>query len=361
MKDQLRDKRLQTTLKELQNIKFALDQASIVAVTDKDGVIQSVNDKFIEISQYSRKELIGKTHRLINSHFHSREFFNDMWETIKSGKVWRGEIRNQKKDGSFYWVSTVIAPVLDKYGKPEQFIAVRHDITKRKELEQIKDEFLSVASHELKTPITSIKAYTQLLKKQAEGLADNRFCVNLQKMDKQIDRMTKLILDLLDVSKIQAGKLEYKLISFDLNQLLVEIIGDFPLIDGKHKIVLKGRSKRQVIADPYRVAQVVVNLLSNACKYSAADCKIIVRVTPNDELVTVSVKDYGIGIPKDSLESIFYRFCQVNGQKRNSYPGMRLGLYISSEIIKRFGGRLWAKSQEGQGAVFHFTLPYQLN
>lgn len=130
------DSNFSQPFKELLDLKYALDESAIVAYTDQRGIIQYVNDKFCEISAYSREELIGKDHRIVNSQFHSKEFFREMWRTISSGKVWKGEIRNKAKTGNYYWVDTTIVPFLNEHGRPYQYLAIRYEITKRMKIEE---------------------------------------------------------------------------------------------------------------------------------------------------------------------------------------------------------------------------------
>ena len=165
-------RRRQPEVKELEDFRYALDQSAIVATTDVSGVIRHVNDKFCEISGYSRDELLGQDHRLINSGHHPKSFIRTLWRTIASGKVWRGEICNRAKDGHLYWVDTTIVPFLDELGKPYQYVAIRYDITQRKEAQQALvdqaslarlGEMAAVVAHEVRNPLAGLRGALQIL------------------------------------------------------------------------------------------------------------------------------------------------------------------------------------------------------
>lgn len=223
---------------------------------------------------------------------------------------------------------------------------------------RLRNEFISVASHELKTPVTSLKMYTQVLERMCEKQGERDFHKYFEKIDYQISKLTVLINDLLNISKLQQGKLQLTKEPFDLNELVKDIVEEIQLTTDKHRIQITGRLNKNVFADRYRMYQVFTNLLTNAIKYSPKANKIIVRLTPAEKAAVVSVQDFGIGIDKDQQEKIFDQFYRVTSSDAITYPGLGMGLYISKEIINRHGGEISVKSVKGKGSQFIFTLPY---
>lgn len=221
----------------------------------------------------------------------------------------------------------------------------------------LRDDFISVASHELKTPVTSVKMFTQVLKKHSEQIGDEKAVGHLSKMDKQLNKLTELIYDLLNISKIQAGKMEFKEEKFDFDKAVKEVVDVLQQSSSKHKIKLLGETKKTIRGDEERLGQVINNLISNAIKYSPKSDKIEIRLSSGNGNVAVAVRDFGIGMSDKHLGRIFERFYRVYDTTDKTFPGLGIGLYISSEIIRRHGGKLWVESGVGHGSTFYFSLP----
>jgi len=221
----------------------------------------------------------------------------------------------------------------------------------------IRDEFISVASHELKTPITSVKMFTQVLKKHSEQIGDTKAASHLSKMDKQLNKLTELIYDLLNVSKIQAGKMDFKKEYFDFDKAVKEVVSILQHTSEKHKLIIEGETNQKVYGDEERIGQVVNNLISNAIKYSPKNIKILINLSTDKKNVQVSVRDKGIGMSKQHLNRIFERFYRVYDTNDKTFPGLGIGLYISSEIVKRHNGHLRVESTPGKGSTFSFSIP----
>jgi signal transduction histidine kinase len=231
------------------------------------------------------------------------------------------------------------------------------DITERKQLEQQKDEFVSIASHELKTPITSVKAYTQILGQRFRKTEDTKSVELVEKMDAQLDKLTNLIGDLLDITKIEAGRIRFHESYFDFNELVEETVEDLQRTTEKHLIVKELQPSRTVYGDHDRLGQVLTNFITNAIKYSPAADKIMVKTVVDKNNTTLRVQDFGVGLSKEDQAKVFERFYRVGGPDQATFPGLGLGLYIASEIIKRHKGRVWVESKPGKGSTFCFSLP----
>lgn len=226
------------------------------------------------------------------------------------------------------------------------------DITKQKELELQKDDFVSMASHELRTPLTSAKMYAQLALKELSKNSTAAFLLN--KMDAQLDRLTSLVMTMLDTTRLQKGKLVIDKKPFILKDSALEILNDLAITTGR-KLQINWQTKEYIYGNQERIAQVFTNLVVNAAKYSTQNKDIVISSQKKDSMVVVSVQDFGVGIPKEELKHIFDRFYQTKQQK--AYPGLGLGLYISTEIIKQHGGKIWVDSEPGKGTTFYFSLP----
>ncbi len=223
----------------------------------------------------------------------------------------------------------------------------------------LRDGFISIASHELKTPVTSLKLYVQLLQKQLSRRGEENLIRSFAKMDAQLNKLTLLIEDLLNVSRIEHGKLDFHEDWFDLNEVVKETVEQIQTTTSKQHIRIEGSISQLVWGDRDRIGQVLTNLLTNAVKFSPQSDTIIVQLTETQDTVKVSVQDFGIGIEKEHLNHIFDRFHRGSDPEEKTYPGLGMGLYIAREIIKRHGGTLSVESEKGKGSLFSFTLPYK--
>lgn len=241
-----------------------------------------------------------------------------------------------------------------------QFATLFTDITQRKEEEKNKDNFFNIASHELKTPLTSLKAFTQILQQKMQNADNPEISWMLSRIDAQANKLTNLVVSLLDINKMQANKMIYEKDNFDIGILIKEVVADIKTTIGKKpKIVVNITSSDVVYADRFRICQVLTNLLTNAIKYSSKDKKIIVSVFSKQHFVIISVKDFGIGIAPDKINEVFKRFYRINPvqTQHDQFASLGLGLYIASEIIKRHKGKMWVDSELGKGSTFYFKLP----
>ncbi|CAM3890334.1 PAS domain-containing sensor histidine kinase [Mucilaginibacter galii] len=261
-------------------------------------------------------------------------------------------------DDRYRWIGMKGVPCIGADGTFEGYIGSGMDISAMKEHEQIKNDFIGMASHELKTPITSIKAYIQLLLTIYRNKTDDDFLMkSLNTVNKQINKLTRLITDLLDVSKMETGRLSLNCELFVLNDLLKEIVEEVQHTATQHDIVMSTPQQVTIYADRDRIGQVITNFLTNAIKYSPESDRVDVILSINNNEAVIAVQDYGIGISPDEQSKIFNRFYRVEGRNEQTFSGFGIGLYVAAEIVKRHDGNVWVESQKDKGSVFYFTIP----
>jgi PAS domain S-box-containing protein len=337
----------------LEEIRFALDQAAIVAVTDQRGIISYANDKFCEISKYSRQELLGQDHRIINSGFHSKEFMRNLWKTIAQGRVWRGEIRNKAKDGTFYWVDTTIVPFLDERGHPRQYLAIRSDITQRKlaeaqlaaqaTLTQL-GQLAAVVAHEVRNPLAGVRASLEVLDARLHPPPKEREVIRA--MIERLDALNAKLDDILRFARPQIPSVR----PVELAPIVRDAIASARAALGNDRAAVAFTDKPCfVAADAEMLRATLLNLLLNACQ--AGGSGVIVTAEPLGGVCRISVLDRGTGIPGDVMERVFEAFYTTKK------TGTGLGLPIVKRLMELQGGTVSLRPREGGGTIAELTLP----
>jgi PAS domain S-box-containing protein len=321
-----------------------------------DGMLDFVNRQIKEYFKKESEALLGPKWQDV-VHPDDLAAAGEAWrQSLETGSVYQTQFRLKGSDDAYRWHLARAVPFIVN-GQIMKWVGTNTDIDEQKQLQRQKDEFLGIASHELKTPVTSIKAYAQVLGAMLIKEGEKKKAEMILRMDAQINRLTNLIGDLLDVTKINSGKLQFNKTWFDFNDAVKETVEDLQHTTQKHRLVTDFAETGSIHADRDRIGQVLTNLITNAIKYSPFADRIIIKTSMNNDHVEVCVQDFGIGIPPDKKDKVFEQFYRVSGTKQHTFPGLGLGLYISSEIIKREGGRIWVDSVEGKGSTFCFILP----
>jgi len=372
---ELSNQRINRALTDAKEKQFALDQHTIVSVTDVKGDISYVNDKFCEISGYLREDLIGKNHRVVKADYHDDQFFKEMYITIEQGNVWHAEMCNKSKEGNIFWVDTTIVPTLYDNGTPKSYVSIRTDITEIKKAEhellkaketaeeatRLKSDFLANMSHEIRTPMNGVIGMTGLLLDTELASKQRLYAQNTMK---SAEGLLTIINDILDFSKIEAGKLELEILAFDLQDLAEDVVELMAFKCREKSIELLVRfvpgTQRFVFGDPGRIRQILLNLLSNAIKFTEKG-NILLTIESNVEEnnrvnVVAQVEDSGIGIAQEHITKIFNKFDQEDGSTTRKFGGTGLGLAICEQLCHMMNGKISVTNQKGYGSCFKFNM-----
>lgn len=335
--------------------------------TDRKGNVIYFNQHWLNYTGLTSEELKkqGWTTRI---HSEDKAAYREQWEqSLKTGENLDMEIKLLSKEGEYRWHLSRAEAVRDDAGTIKIWIATNTDIQRLKEEEKRKEDFLKMVSHELKTPVTSIKGYVQLLlsllkTKQERTLSSLPVQPSLERIDQQITRLTRLISEILDLSRIEENKLELKKEIFNINELVTQTVQDINYTNTPHKIEVLHEHEGYVNGDKDRIGQVLINLITNAIKYSPENREVHVIIHQKEKnRVTVSVRDRGIGIDEENHERIFQRFYRITEEKEDTYSGFGIGLFLANEIIQRHEGYMNVKSKKGEGSEFSFTLSETTN
>jgi len=359
---------------QILKLSMSIEQSpSTIVITDVDGNIEYVNPKFSEITGYSPEEAIGQNPRILKSGKMKDEFYQEMWHTIRSGQVWRGEFLNKKKNNELYWEWATIAPIRNEEGEVINYIAIKEDISVRKQMEaellvaknkaeesdKLKSAFLANMSHEIRTPLNSIIGFSELL-------ADSHF--EIEEKDEFIahiisngNSLLSIISDIMDISKMESGMVSIRPRAVSVFKIVTDIRKQFIGRFEEKRIEFRIESEKelesiQVMADPERLNQILNNLVSNSLKFTTNGF-VLLKYVKVGNMLQFEVKDTGIGIPADFHSKIFDRFSQVESSKSRRYGGNGLGLAITKNLIELMGGKIWFESKPEIGTSFHFTLP----
>ncbi len=352
---------------ELQQFVDALNESAIISKTNAKGKITYVNERFCKMSGYSSKELIGHTHNIVRHPDTPRTLFKELWQTIKSKKIFRGLIKNLKKDGGIYYVDVVIIPLLDIEGNISEYLAIRYDVTeliKSRDraiiAEKSKGEFLSNMSHELRTPLNSINGFAAILQRT---IVDDKHLSYLQNIKDSSDHLIGLINDILDLSKLQSGKFTIDYHNFDfykkINLLTKRFDAQLMKANLTLKLELNPNTKIVLKGDWLRISQIITNLISNAIKFTPATKEIVLSASYEDHSLKLIVKDSGIGMSEEAQKKIFKPFEQADSSTTREYGGTGLGLSIVLNLVEQMNGDIKLLSKEGQGSKFEITIPLE--
>lgn len=344
-----------------------------IVITDKNGDIEYVNPKFTEVTGYTRAEALGKNPRILQSKYHDREYYEELWKTILSGQNWVGELRNKKKNGDIYWENALISPITDEKGNIINFVAIKEDITEKKKIleelinaknkaeesDNLKTAFLNNISHEIRTPMNAIVGFAKFI--NDPGITDDRRKQFSEIIEQSSRQLMSIITDIIQIATIESGQEKLNLTEFEVNDILRMLKEQFSInsrSDEFELIISPIPEDRNtfLFSDQVKLIQVLTNLINNAIKFTSKGYVKFGYELKKDYIQFV-VEDTGIGIASEYHDVIFDRFRQVDHALSRRYGGSGLGLSIAKAYVELMGGKIWLESEPGKGTIFYFTLP----
>lgn len=359
---------------ELRRLSRAVEQSStMILITDAEGTIEFVNPAFCAHTGFRPDEVLGQNLRLLKSNEHEPAFYEQLWQTITSNQTWHGEVINRKKNGDLYWEMCTITPIKDPSGDTSHFIAVKNDITKRKEMElalkeseqnlrelnATKDKFFSIIGHDLKNPLTVLMGYSEMMLQLTGSISPEDLLAMLTELNKSSNLLYKLIENLLEWSRVQTGRIAFEPEPVDLHALVDHVFSLLEPSAMAKKITLSTNSQvnNWVYADQNMINTVLRNLVSNAIKFTRENGDVSVHIEALEDFMEVAVIDNGVGIPESELPKLFRIDMNYTTVGTANEEGTGLGLILCQEFVAKHHGTITVQSVENQGSTFRITLP----
>jgi PAS domain S-box-containing protein len=360
--------------KEIRRLSTAVNQSpTTIVITNLNGDIEYVNPQFSVITGYTAEEALGRNPRILKSYFHSADFYQNMWSTLLSGKTWKGEVYNKRKDGSYYWEEATIAPILNEKNEIVNYVAIKQDISLRKEselkikqqneqlveLNKTKDRFISILAHDLKNPFNAILGYTELITNNFDEYNKEELKEYISIISNSAKDTFNLLENLLEWAYSQQNKVKLNPQKTNLLTITNECLNLARSSALAKNITIRIQIDEQtnVVADKEMIKTVIRNLLTNAIKFTSDDGSVIVKSKQNNDNIEIAITDTGIGMDEKTRNSLFKIGETKSALGTNGERGTGFGLMICKEFIEKHGGNIWVESQKGQGSTFYFTIP----
>ncbi|MFA5234574.1 MAG: ATP-binding protein [Sulfurimonas sp.] len=364
-----KEQEIDRNVRLLREYQKALDESAIISKTDMYGKITYVNDKYARLSGYSVDELIGSSHSIVKHEDMPQEYFNDLWFQLEHRGIFRGTIKNNKKNGDYFYIDVTIVKITDPHNDSIEYMSIGNDVTtlidarlEAQKASQAKEYFLSNMSHEIRTPLNAILGFVNLLIEQDLSKQHRRY---LEIILNSGENLLSIINDILDFSKLRSGEFTIEPRIFSIHNEISHTLELFVASANAKDITITSfidpTIPKELYADSLRIKQILSNLLSNAIKFTKKSGHIHVEATCENKILKVSVNDNGIGIAQEEIKNIFTAFTQAGRGEIEHLDGTGLGLSICHQLSEHMGGSVHAYSEVGKGSTFWVELPVEIH